>query len=217
MSEPTRRTGGDPRVTAVVVAVLAIITIGVAVWLLRPDPPVVVIGDSITAGAEHTLRDQLGTDFALTIDGRPGYRVAEQLPTARNAAGFPFEQVVVNLGTNDVMGADQALDASLASISEIVTLFPEADCIHLVTVSEQMVSGSVDAPARAAAFNDGLEAIVATDPRVSLIDWSGIVAGWQADHPGELLTTDTVHPTDEGNELLVAAYGDALSGCQPPR
>lgn len=209
--------GIDARLTAVVVGIVAIIAVGVLIWLLRPDPPVAVIGDSITAGSESELRRSLGSDFALTVDGRPGFRVAEQMPAAENAASLPFEQVIINLGTNDVMGADQDLDQSIASMAQMVALFGAADCIHLVTVSEQMISGAVDAPARAAAFNDGLEAIAASDSRIDLVDWSAIVAEWQAEHPGELLTSDTVHPTDEGNDLLVDAYATALSECQPPR
>jgi lysophospholipase L1-like esterase len=198
----------------VVLGLLAAAALVVAVLVLRQDrPPVVLLGDSITAGLRPAVRSELRSSYSVELDGRPSNLVAQQLAAAENASRFPFTQVVINLGTNDVMTAGQDLDASLGSIEQMVALFPDADCIHLVTVNEQMVKDGVDATGRADRFNDGLAGLATTDERIRIIDWSEMVGSYEADNAGEMLTTDTVHPNQSGNALLAGAYKDALDAC----
>jgi lysophospholipase L1-like esterase len=141
-------------------------------------------------------------------------RVGEMWGAAVNAGAFPFAQVVINLGTNDVLATDQDLDESLATMAGMVTLFPQADCVHLVTVSEAMESPSVDTGARARQFNDGLQALAADAERIHIVDWAGIVSADERENPGDRLTDDSVHPNAAGNRILAEAYEQALDRCR---
>jgi hypothetical protein len=207
------RTGLSPRLLLVLAVLGAALLMVVVVVLRQERQPVVLIGDSITANLAAAARSALHDSYSVELDGRPGYRVDQLVESAQNASRFPFRQVVVNLGTNDVMTPDQDLAASLGAMAQIIASFPEVDCIHVVTVNEQMVSDEVDAGARASRFNDGLQQLAADDDRVNIIDWNEIVASYEAEHPGEMITTDTVHPDETGNRLLAEAYEDALDAC----
>jgi hypothetical protein len=208
-----RHGGGNTAIILSIAAlVIAALIVGVII-LHQRRPAVLLLGDSITQGASPVLRGKLGDDYAVHVDGRGGFRVDEMMEAADNASRFPFEQVVINLGTNDVLGSDQDLDASLASLRAMTTRFPEAECIHIVTVSEHMASMTADSPARAAEFNEGVFALAEDDDRIRVIDWSEIVGDYEREHPDADVTNDTVHPTALGNELLVAAYRDALADC----
>lgn len=211
----------DPRLTLVIVvgvAALLVVTLFAAgVLRLGAAEPVALIGDSITSQAQGTFAAELGDEYTLFIDGKPGYKVADQLPAARQLSTADPQQVVINLGTNDVLTEGQDLDASADALVEMVGLFPDSDCIHLVTVSERMVSMKFDLQSRAEAMNESMREIVQTDDRIDVIDWAATVAEWEAAHPGASLTLDTVHPTAEGNELLSDAYAEALSSCDHPR
>jgi hypothetical protein len=193
-------------------ALAAVAVLVAAVVLIGPKPGVAVIGDSITFVSAPEIGDALGDDWDATIDGRPGFTVADQLPTARALAEDRPEQVILNLGTNDVTGQD-ALGPALAALAEMVALFPDAECVHLVTVSELMAIEDVDAPARAAAFNEGVDRLASTDPRLRVIDWTAAVQAAQDADPDVALTDDTVHPSPDGQRLLADLYDQALAGC----
>lgn len=205
-----------PRRSAVAIGMLAALLVLLAVLvveLVRPGPPVALIGDSITAMSATALHRRLDDDWSVTVDGRPGYRIDQQLDAARRIAPRAPEQVVINLGTNDVnQGVDLA--ASAAAMEEMVSLFGSARCIHLVTVNESMLAGDLEVRRGAETLNAAYRAIADRDPRVRIIDWAGMVDQWQARHPGRSITTDTVHPTDEGIDLLVTAYEEALDACE---
>src|SRR4051812_30478415 len=97
---------GAARAGTILVALVVLVALlGVgAVLLRRPTgPTLLLIGDSITAGAQPQLENELGGDHQLTIDGRSGWRIDEMVPAAQeHAAAGPSAQVVMNLGTNDV-------------------------------------------------------------------------------------------------------------------
>lgn len=193
---------------AVVLLVVGLRALGVG----RHRPPVVLIGDSITANLERVARDELSDDWALTVDGEPGFLAGQQVTTAENASRFPFRQAVVNLGTNDAMTSDHDLGETIASLERIVVALQDVPCVHLVTVSEAMVNGSDDAGARARTVNDAIRSLAARYANVSVVEWAAIVEREQRAR-GEPITTDTVHPDEVGNELLARAYGDALAAC----
>lgn len=216
-SGPVGRSSVDVRTTVVVVLVVlagaCVALVGLrALGIGQARPPVVLIGDSITANLAGTARDELGGDWALTIDGKPGFVAADQVPAAQNATRFPFEQAVVNLGTNDAMTSGQDLGETIAALEQVVDLFADVPCVHVVTVNESMMNGTGDAPIRARRINDGLRTIASTRPNVDVVDWAAIVRDVQREQ-GEPLTTDTVHPNDRGNAVLAAAYEDALAAC----
>jgi lysophospholipase L1-like esterase len=217
VTEPSPGAGVQPRTVAIVALLLVVAVLSAVVGLRalgvgRHRPAVALIGDSITANLESTARGRLGGDYALSVDGRPGFLADQQLPTAVNTARFPFDQVVINLGTNDVMNSDHDLEETTASLGQITGAVAVIRCAHLVTVSEEMVNDTGDAGPRARRLNDAIRAIAAEHPNVRVIDWATIERDYEREH-GETITTDTVHPNDVGNRVLADAYGASLATC----
>jgi hypothetical protein len=179
-------------------------------------PMVAIVGDSITEQGESALTQVLSDDWRLSVDGRSGYTVAEQLPAARSLVERGPSQVIVNLGSNDVMKGND-LSQSAADLAEVVAVFPEATCIHLVTVNEGIELGGRSYTDRSAALNRSIAALAAADPRVDVIDWSAVVAAYdagdQADGP---ILVDTVHPSPRGQLTLALHYAEALAACPAP-
>ena len=217
MTEPPRGAGVQPRTVAIVALVLVVAVLSAVVGLRalgvgRHRPAVALIGDSITANLESTARHQLGDEYALAVDGRPGFLADQQLPVVVNTARFPFDQVVINLGTNDVMNSDHDLDETTATLGQITDAVAGIGCVHLVTVSEGMVNDTGDAGPRARRVNDAIREIAAEHPNVRVIDWAKIERDFEREH-GETITTDTVHPNDVGNRVLADAYEASLANC----
>ena len=127
-------------------------------------PAVALIGDSITANLESTAKHQLG-GYSLTVDGMPGFLADQQVPAVANAARFPFDQMVINLGTNDVMTSDHDLDETVTALGQMADSAAGIRCVHLVTVSEEMVNGTNDAGPRARRLNDAIRSIAAATPQ----------------------------------------------------
>lgn len=217
MTPDRARPPTSPRAVALIVVVavgaLVLAVVGLrALGVGRDRPPVVLIGDSITASVAETARDRLGDDWALTIDGRPGYHAADQLQAAQNAARFPFRQAVVNLGTNDVTTSEQDLNETIAALEQIAEVLAGVPCVHFVTINESIEHGASDAGARAQRVNAAIRNLAATRPNVRVIEWDRILREEERER-GARLTTDSVHPNEDGNEILVDAYGDALDAC----
>ena len=93
-------------VVIVVVAVLAIRVASGAPETEHDKPRVLVLGDSITDHGQRELNDELGPLYALSIEGQDNFRLDEQIPAAERWATRPFQQVVINLGTNDAVQND---------------------------------------------------------------------------------------------------------------
>ena len=199
---------------AAVVVAIVVLADGCG-WLFEPDQDTALIGDSITDQARSAFRAELGDDHDLDIRAVGGLRTDQLVgPTAEAAARHP-DAAVVNLGTNDVF-QDHPLDASMASMDELLGLLDGVPCSFVVTVNESMASGAGDDVAgRAAAFNDGLRQ-VAVAHGVEVIDWAAFVEAYlAAGQPEGDLTFDTIHPTEVGQRLLIQLYDDALAGCDP--
>jgi lysophospholipase L1-like esterase len=180
-------------------------------------PTVAIVGDSITEQGTSVLTEDLTGGWHLRIDGRSGYTISQQVPAAQSLAAHDPHQVIVNLGTNDVMRADD-LDQSAAILRQMVALFPAATCIHLVNINEGIVLGGTSFAALSSQLNQAIAAIAADDPRLDVLDWSAAVrADEAAGHPDDPLLTDTVHPTRRGQHVLAALYADALAACPRPR
>lgn len=192
------------------------LTLGAVAFALplgKEQPPVALIGDSITWGATDTFHAVLGDDWTLTIDGKIGFRVEQQLPAAVKAGRLPSRQVVINLGTNDVTNTDAEVSSFVGAMRGLVDSVEGAECIHLVTVNERIEDRGPDVRARARAYNQALRELAAGDDRIDVIDWSGALAAWEAEHPGHRGTSDSIHPNAEGNALLASLYRDALERC----
>ena len=220
MTEPPRGAGVPPRTVAIVALLLVVAVLSAVVGLRalgvgRHRPTVALVGDSITANLESTARRQLGDDFALAVDGRPGFLADQQLPVAVNMARFPFDQVVINLGTNDVMNSDHNLDETTAALGQITDAVAGIGCVHLVTVSEGMINDTGDAGPHARRVNDAIRAIAAEHPNIRVIDWATIERDYEREHDTKI-TTDTVHPNECRQSVCwLTAYQRGRS--TPPR
>jgi lysophospholipase L1-like esterase len=217
VTEPSPGAGVQPRTVAAVALVLVVAVVLSVVGLRdlgigRHRPAVALIGDSITANLDRTAQRQLGDDYALAVDGRPGYLAEQQQEAAINTARFPFDQVVINLGTNDVMNSDHDLDETVSALGQITDSVAGIGCVHLVTVSEGMINDTGDAGPRARRVNEAIRVIASEHPNVRVIDWATIERDYERDH-GETITTDTVHPNDVGNRVLADAYDASLAAC----
>lgn len=170
---------------------------------------VALVGDSITSLATASLHARLDPVYRVDVMGKFGARTDETINEVNVIATTKPAQVVINLGTNDVLQR-VGVDQSVAMLDEIVALFAGADCIHLVTVNEGLTErGETRAP-EAQALNQRLRELTDRVDHVDIIDWNRLVT----DHGGAgAVTTDTVHPNDVGQSLLVDAYASALGAC----
>ena len=96
----------------------------------------------------------------------------------------------------------------------MVSTFPAARCIHLVTINSHMTSDGTPIAPRAGLLNAATVQIQASDPRIDLIDWNKVVSDAMAAHGGtDTLTSDTVHPNGDGATALATAIRAALDRC----
>ncbi len=177
---------------------------------------VAVIGDSITVFDQTELQSRLGRDFELVVSGSTGYTIAEVMPEAQFVASRTYDQVIINMGSNDVLnGLD--VDQSMSDLVAIIALFDSASCLHLVNVNEHMINLTTTSFTTTAArtFNAALADLVVGDGRLSIIDWAAVTDDNLNDDepPWSTLTEDSIHPTEEGNRVLHGLYDDALASC----
>ena len=177
---------------------------------------VAVLGDSITSLDQADLNSTLGGDYELTISGNFGKTVSDVMPEAELMATRTYDQVIINLGTNDVL-QERPIDKAIETLGAEVALFDSARCIHLVNINEHMLNQS-DGASRAEAakaFNAELEKYAERTEGVSVIDWNGVASSMLNgdDPPTSELTYDTIHPTAEGFAELNDLYSSALGSC----
>jgi hypothetical protein len=178
-----------------------------------PTDDVALVGDSITEQSESTLHAELDGSFHVRVRGRGGYRIEEMEPYAIELATTKPEQVIINLGSNDALKS-WPIDKSVQALRRLIKDFEGTRCLHLVTVNEAMVNDRVpDLSARAAALNGEIRRIAATE-NFNVIDWSRAVAdNVKAGSPGGGVTSDSIHPTVQGQKLLAGLYKTALGTC----
>jgi hypothetical protein len=221
-----RRCRGDhgyiPDVRLPVVLGVGVLIVVVTVFAIRlaygssaaeDKPRALILGDSITDHGQRELNTTLGPLYALSIEGQDNFRVDDQIPVAERWATRPFQQVVINLGTNDSVQG-WPIDQTTAGLQKLVELFPGVRCIHLTTINEHLTGRTADVGPHAAAINEQLRAMAAADPRLRIVDWNGLVESHRAQ--GVDLTSDGVHPTPEGQQLLIDAYELSMAPCSTP-
>lgn len=200
------------------VAALVLVAVGVVlvVGLVQPRPLVLLAGDSITELSAGALAGALDGTFGLgghdvSVVARSGATAGEMAPAVVTVAPIGPEQVIINLGTNDAVRTGTT-DEGLAEIERMAAAFPDARCIHLVTLSESMVAFEDPvAPAeRAAAMNRGIIELAEREG-YRLIRWDQIVA--EANAQGVPVTLDSIHPDAEGERRLADAYAAAVASC----
>ncbi len=204
-----------PVAAATAVAVVALVGTG----CVNAGDSVAILGDSITALGYGSLEESLGDTYGLAITGNFGMTVEEVLPEARRLASERVnDQVIINLGSNDVL-QDLPVEESMAALGEMVALYPDARCIHLVDINEHMVIESTGESRtdQAVAFNAALEEFSDSDDRLGVISWNDIASEElnDEDPPWSTLTTDSIHPTDQGNDEIDELYERALRRCPP--
>ncbi len=180
---------------------------------------VVVLGDSITALGYGSLEENLGGTYALSISGNFGKTVEQVIPEAQRLAGERnYDQVIINLGSNDVL-QELPVDESMAAMRRMVALYPDARCVHLVDINEHMVIESTGESRtdQAVEFNEALEEFSSSDRRLSVISWNEVASEELNDEQPEwsTLTSDSIHPTAQGNEEIDQLYRAALRRCPP--
>lgn len=178
---------------------------------------VLFVGDSITDWYRRPIQRAIGGTYGLTIVARAGATAEQMLPEAQARRDLDPDQVVINLGTNDI-NTGGSPERTEAEIRRIADQFPDAACIWVTTVNSNVpVPGGGASPA-ADELNARLADWAATDDRIDLIDWDRIVTeDIEADPPrGTPLTRDTVHPNEAGTSRLIRAYRKAIDGCGRP-
>ena len=176
---------------------------------------VAIVGDSLVTFDEADLRAEMGDDFDLKVSGNFGKQVLGAIPPAEVVSTTNAAQLIVNLGTNDVR-AGTPVEQSMAALRALIGLYPKARCIFLVNINEHMIDGVTGQPSTEAArrFNAALDELAASDDRLGIIDWNSEVQDTlEGDPPTSTLTTDSVHLTKEGNDVLNGLYGKAVRGC----
>ena len=206
--------GGGLSLAAAAVAVLSCGLAGCA----NPNEgdSVAVIGDSITDLDQTDLHEQLGDEYQLVISGNFGSSIEAVQQEAKFVGARDFDQVIFNIGTNDVL-EDLDVDTSIAALREEIGYYDSARCVFLVNINEHMINrrtGEVTTDA-AVRFNAAFDQLTDENPRISVIDWRDATSSTlnNDDPPVSRLTQDSVHPTTEGNRKLNDLYAAALEGC----
>jgi len=186
---------------------------GLVWWLLRPAPTVAFLGDSISVVASPEIKAELGSDYTPDVAAALGIEAGQMIPAGQAAAAKNPDQVVIELGSNDVLhGA--SLNNAEVDLLKLITLFPNARCIHMVNINTNMTDNGRPVGTGAGMVNTALSHLHAADKRIDIIDWNQIVSADVAAHPpGGTLTADTVHPNPAGRALLAHAIKTALDNC----
>jgi lysophospholipase L1-like esterase len=197
-----------------VIVVLVIGYLGFRFMQNRSQVSTAVIGDSITDISRTTFEQALEPDYAVEVDGVGGARVDQMQGEADKVAATHPQQVVINLGTNDVIGKFP-IDQSMKSYEEMINKFPDAACLHVVTVNEDIVALSdPDYRNRAVEYNNRLRSL-ASQHHARVIEWNRIVHDYlAAGEPEGHLSTDSIHPTELGQKKLADAYRASLDACR---
>lgn len=178
------------------------------------EQDVIVIGDSITHLAQDEVARRSGDRYDFTIRADNGATSAEMLEEAERLGPRRPDQLVINLGTNDI-NLNVPAEETIANIRAIADLFDSADCVHLATLNEHIVSYELPILAtRAEEMNDRFHQLVEDDGDFDLIDWNLAIEDYIASgRPEGPLLYDTVHPTEVGQRILTDIYVDAIRSC----
>jgi lysophospholipase L1-like esterase len=192
-----------------------------AVLSLLPGPDrsgdsVVVLGDSITEFGQDHLEDVLGEDYELTVDGVFGARTGDRIESAAAVGATRPDQVVVNLGTNDVV-VGTPLDKVRDDFDRMLGLMDSVECVHVVTVGENLVSDGLSLPRAGRAVNAQIAEITSRHPNAQLLHWERVqqAAALRRDDP-QALTFDGIHPDGDGLMVLAEGYAEVLGDCGRP-
>lgn len=182
----------------------------------RSGDSVVVLGDSITEFGQDHLVDVLGEEYELTVDGAFGARTGDRIEAAAAIAATHPDQVVVNLGTNDVV-VGTPLDKVRDDLDRLLGHLDSVECVHVVTVGENLVSNGLSLPRAGRAVNDQIAEVTSEHANAHLLRWDRVqqAAGLRRDDPQALLF-DGIHPDGDGLMVLAEGYAEVLADCGRP-
>lgn len=190
----------------------------IAALLLTPLPGcglvgggngVALVGDSLTVLVSEQVSADATSDYDISVTASWGVRVDEELDPAADAATRSPDQVIVNIGTNNVLQHHDTT-ATAEDLSAMLDLFDDASCLHLVTINEHINRLGEDFGPAAVELNAKIREIAARRLNTHVIDWNQIVTDHAADG---IISEDSVHPTPAGVKLLADAYVSALRDC----
>lgn len=204
-----------------VVAVLAVAAVMAFRRWPRPQPRLLIVGDSVTYMSSPTIDATLGPGRDLTIIGMPTYRSTDLIPFAEKFAddhdgfgGRVDADAVFLVGYNDVI-RDDARPADLGRMLAVAGRFRCSVWLTLPATPGGKPAGSPDFPAdEVRAWNDRVREEAAGFERVHVSDtWAAVVEDERADL---LLDPDGVHPARAGQVVLAdamqRAFEDACGG-----
>lgn len=209
-------------VAAVAVAASSVVhapSVDAGAWSSTARPPVVVVGDSLTAENAVQIDAHLrgaGVD-GVHLAGLGGRRIdvdyeffgwnnsgRDEIDRLRRAGHDPLVWLI-ELGTNDLRelaacGCDDPAARASRLIDVILSAVGGDSDVVWVTVHDR------DAPVASAVFNSELQRRAALGHIDALADWDGLAStgsGWFRDH---------VHPNHIGAAALAGVYVEAIDG-----
>ena len=164
------------------------------------------VGDSIMRSAVGELQLRLvdrsagwATAFAASggmgVDDSP--YVGPRISAASTATGG-FDVIVVNLGANDVLEGYVTANPG----SHITRILDAAGTTPVLWLDQ---AETLPRRTAAVAFNDALEAAVATHPNASVVRWGAVL-----DAHREYLDPDELHLNAQGQAALAQVIADAV-------
>lgn len=163
-------------------------------------PNVLVIGDSLTFGAQQRgLGEGPGT---WTIDGVIGRTTSEGVEVADEADLADVDEVIVALGTNDYLDDEETYAARIDAMMAALGADVPVTWINVDTGTTKL------APA-ADGVNAALTAAADRFPNLEVADWSAYVAS--RDDEDELRGGDGVHYTSAGYDVRAEWTQDLVS------
>jgi lysophospholipase L1-like esterase len=192
-----------------------IVVVALIGWMLvahrRQGDTIEILGDSITVVSSDAIRTALGNN-RLNIQAMGGLRSDQLQSAADQAAPARPRQVIINLGTNDVLeGKD--IDLFKASLDKLINTFSAAECVHVVTLNTHMITALGSNEAVLTRANDAIDQVIAQHPNTDKIDWNKIVEASNDPTGNQTITVDSIHPNLKGQRLLAHAYADAVNHC----
>lgn len=177
-----------------------------------PEHGVTLLGDSITVLTGETVAQRLDgvTDTRVVADF--GLRIDEQLKNADDIRKRRPDQVIVNLGTNDILQG-RPTNTAIEDYRQILDSLDDIACVSVITLNEHMDRMGENTSEPAVAFNAALRSLATGYPNVTVTEWSSIIP---FDENANLMDDDTVHPNAAGIARLAGAYDLLVKACEIP-
>jgi len=177
------------------------------------EPRVAVIGDSITQMSTSAIQTALAPIATPAVRGINNQRIDQLQPVAERFAATDPDQVVIALGANDAMQGWPLVESE-AALETMISSFPRADCIGVVTVDDHTANASANE--HAAALNTYVRSLPDRYTNVETIDWEQIRGSYlAAGSPDGEWTTDTLHLNSIGQAAYASAMRSLVADCTP--